>query len=171
MAGVQEGLSRPARGLPGPFEPVETSCKEGQQALYLHHSQPPWFKIMIQQPSVIVSVDGQPFEIFMSFGLLNAITRHVGIPDNVGLITVSADLKELVLMEMLSERSKSGVVTKQRGFADVEISLEDCEALLEFAADQTLDFFLRALEKASARARKAQEAAAALKFSLAGPKA
>lgn len=121
-------------------------------------------------PSILVTLDDTPQEVFMTFGLLNAITRHVGNPDNVGLITISSDLKELVLTEMLSERNANGVITKERSYGDVKISLEDCERLLDFAADHALDFFLRALEKAAARTRKAQEAVAAHKLSSGGLK-
>lgn len=112
---------------------------------------------MIEHPSCIVTLDDKPFEVFMSFGLLNAVARHVGNPDNIGLILLNSDLREMVLTELLSERSKSGAITKKREFGEVDISLEDCEKLLEFAAEHVLDFFLRALEKANKLAGKTKK--------------
>ena len=104
----------------------------------------------------------------MSFALLNSIARHVGDPENIPLIEINADLREIVLKEMLAVRTPTGKVEQSREIDDVEISIEDAEKLLEFASEHVTDFIIRALEKAGARSKLTQEKVAALKLTSSG---
>lgn len=126
---------------------------------------------MIQRPSCTVKINGQDEEIFMSFGLLNSITRHVGDPDNISLITLNADLREIILKEMIAKRTPTGKVIEERQIDEIEISLDDIENLLEFAAEHATDFLIRALEKTNARSKQYQERLKALAPSSNGQKA
>lgn len=123
---------------------------------------------MTQKPVCSVQIDGKEEEIFMSFALLNSIARHVGDPENIPLIEINADFREIILKELLAVRNPSGKITQERGIDDVEISIEDAEKLLDFASEHITDFTIRALEKAGARSKLTQEKVAALKLTSSG---
>jgi hypothetical protein len=123
---------------------------------------------MKQKPSCHVEINGKDEEVFMSFALLNTLARHVGDPENIPMIELNADLREMILKEMLAVRTPSGKITEERGLDDVEISIEDFEKLLEFASEHITDFTIRALEKAGARSKAVQEKVTALKLTSSG---
>ena len=123
---------------------------------------------MIQKPVCSVTIDGKEEEVFMSFALLNMIARHVGDPENIPLIQLNADLRELVMKELLAVRTPTGKIVQSREIEDVDISIEDAEKLLEFASEHVTDFTIRALEKAGARSKETKEKVAALKLTSSG---
>ena len=84
----------------------------------------------------------------MSFGLLNELVTLIGGPDNVAAIVGDPELREAVLFAALSERSKTGKVTKAvTDIFDVEISTEDAESVLEWVMANAIAFFMRSLKR------------------------
>lgn len=93
--------------------------------------------------SMTVTVDGEPREIFMSFNKLNKCAFLVGEVENCQMILSNPQMRGAILPILLAEKGSKPV-----DMDDVEISAEDAQALLEFAAEHVTDFMLGALEKA-----------------------
>lgn len=104
-----------------------------------------------------IKVDDQDYEIFMSFALLNRIAFLVGNPDHVHTIMLNPEMREAVLRELISPRDKKGKISKVMEIYDVEISLEDTQIALDFAADHVMDFTVRALSRSAALQNRNQE--------------
>lgn len=121
-------------------------------------------------PTCSVTIDKTEVEIFMSFALLNAVARHVGDPENIPLIMLNPDLREIILSELLAVRDPKGKVTQARSIDEVDITLLDVENLLDFVSEHVLDFMIRALEKTNARKDKYETRLKALVPSSTGPK-
>lgn len=97
--------------------------------------------------SLSVTLNGKPYEVFMSFGLLNKLLRLVGNPDNIAHIGLNADLNDAVLLELLSERDSKGKVVKPLlDLEEVAVSMSDCQALLDFVQEHLWAFMVRKLE-------------------------
>lgn len=101
-----------------------------------------------------VTIDGQPVELFMSFGLLNILTMHLSEVDQVVQIGMNYDLRTAMVNEVLVPRNGTGRVLKEgepgyvvRNLDDSNISIEDVEAIIDWASDHILNFFVRQQEK------------------------
>lgn len=118
-----------------------------------------------------IKQDGQTRELFMSFGLLNVLTGIVGDPDRVVAIPLNRELRETVLREVLTERSKSGKPTGGTPeIDDLEISVADVEKILAWVAEHVLGFFMRALKQVSAVTEKHRPEVEGLLSSFGGSK-
>jgi hypothetical protein len=99
--------------------------------------------------TVTVQVNGEDRELFMSFGILNAIAGAIdNNVENVGLVAINPLLRQAVLEALLSPRNDKGKVVPETKFdpdAD-RVSIEDVNKVLEWAAESALDFFLSAME-------------------------
>ena len=111
---------------------------------------------------IIVKVNGEDREIFMSFGLLNELTKIVEDPARVTAISVDNDLRDMVLKSLLATRKVSGKVENPCDLDDTEISVEDVERLLAWGAEHTLGFFLRSLQKVMELTKKNEKEMTAL---------
>ncbi len=104
--------------------------------------------------SITVTVNGEKKEIFMSFALLNRLSYLIGGPDQIPVAVQDPDLREALLKEMLTERSKSGKILHAEGtlanMEDLDVSMEDIHNLLDFCSEHVLDFTLAGLEKSKA---------------------
>lgn len=98
--------------------------------------------------TLTIHVDGQPRDIFMSFGLLHELLRVVGDLSGVSVMAIDADLREKVLVVVLSERDEKGKIVREFPFYTARISAEDVHAIFKWAGSHVLDFFLTAMEKA-----------------------
>jgi hypothetical protein len=98
---------------------------------------------------ITVTVAGQPREIFMSFGILNALCAAVANVEQVGLILLDPTLRLGVLEVLLSPRDDKGKITEKFDLERDEMSSADAEIVLEWAGDHVLDFFMRAVETQS----------------------
>lgn len=110
----------------------------------------------IQAPTVphhlTVQNGGVTQELFMSFGLLNRLTRHLGNIDQLPLLAVDPEMQETIILEMFTERDKSGVATKiPASLDDIQVSLDDIDLVLDFVGDHIANFFVRSAEKAQKR--------------------
>jgi len=113
-------------------------------------------------PEITVKVDGEDRDIFMSFGLLDTLSRLIGDPSNVAQVHIDLDLRKGVLEALLAERKKSGKVINEVDIEETEISIEDAEKLVEWAASHVLNFFIRSLSKVSEMTKKSEKEIKAL---------
>lgn len=100
--------------------------------------------------SISIVVDGEPFEVFMSFAMLNRICYLMGDSAQIPLLLQDPELREVVLVECLALRDPKGkkLVGKERGIDDVVVSFEDIQNVLEFVSEHVADFTVAAVEKA-----------------------
>jgi hypothetical protein len=115
-----------------------------------------------------VTVNGKEHEVFMSFALLNRLAYLVGSVDQLPMIQINPEMRDMFLGELLAERSKGGKVVTPCDPGDCDISLEDVQLVLDFASEHVLDFTLGALEKSAALQAKNQARMLSLKSSQAG---
>ena len=95
-----------------------------------------------------ITQDGEPREIFMSFGLLNEITALMGEPATAASVYFSPQLRERVLLAALHQRSKSGKIQEPlASLDDVEIAASDMEGLLAWEVDHAIGFFTRSMDR------------------------
>lgn len=99
--------------------------------------------------SLNVIVNDEPFEVFMSFSLLNRICFLMGDSAQIPLILQDAELREAVLIEALAVRDKKGKVVTRRGIDEISVSFEDIQNILEFASEHVADFTLGAVERSN----------------------
>ena len=105
---------------------------------------------------IIVKVDEEDREIFMSFGLLNELTKIIKDPTRVSSVAVDFELREEVLTSLLAVRKKSGKISEKVNLDDADISVEDVERLIEWSSEHVLSFFVRSLKKVVGLTKKHQ---------------
>lgn len=116
-----------------------------------------------------ITFEGTSRELFMSYGLLNELTGIVSSPEIVPQISLYKELREEVLGACLAERKPSGKVTKKiDDMDDIDMSIEDVEAVIDWASEAILSFFVRSLGKMAKQAEANKDVFAGLKSSLAG---
>ncbi|TPJ51669.1 MULTISPECIES: hypothetical protein [unclassified Mesorhizobium] len=92
--------------------------------------------------------NGEPREIFMSFGLLNEITALMGEPATAASVYFAPKLREQVLLTALHDRAPSGKIKERlASLDDVEISASDMEGLLAWEVDHAIGFFTRSMDR------------------------
>ncbi len=106
--------------------------------------------------SCFVKVDDKEREVFMSFALLNRLAYLIGSVEQLPMIHLDPQIRDVFLVELLSERSKGGKITTKVDIGDCDVSLEDVQLVLDFASEHVLDFTLGALEKSAALQAKNQ---------------
>jgi hypothetical protein len=97
-----------------------------------------------------IKVNGKEQDVKMTFGLLNILCRKVGDIDGAATVMMDQELREGVLVELLSTRDRSGKITEQIDLNTLEIETEAVVELLDWTQEHVLDFFLKALERAKA---------------------
>lgn len=116
-----------------------------------------------------ISINGEAREIFMSFGLLNELTRIVQDPARIGLMAIDPDMREDVLYALLAERKPSGKILKPLpDIDDIEADYLEIERLLAWAMEHTLGFFVRLLQSAATAAEREKTQMVDLVSSLTG---
>lgn len=91
------------------------------------------------------TIDGSEKDIFMSFGLMNAITRVVGNVDNVASLVNDHDARDQILVELLSERTKGGKVVNKAVLDEIDLDYNEVLSLLTWAQEHMVDFFMKSL--------------------------
>ena len=104
-----------------------------------------------------ITRDGQPRELFMSFGLLHELLAVVGDIVEISAIAVNAPLRDAVLTSVLAERNEKGVIQGELNLFVMEIPRSDIQVILSWVAGHVLDFFLTAIEE-SLKTHNAQTA-------------
>lgn len=108
---------------------------------------------VVVPPSSTLSItkDGKPYSVFMSFGLLNQLTRHLGDIDQLPMLAVDPEVQEKVLKEIFSTRDERGTVTYTPSLFEINVSVEDIDRVLDFVGDHIANFFMAAAEKSQKR--------------------
>lgn len=97
-----------------------------------------------------VKIGSDTRDILMSFGLLSTLCNIVVDPARCPLITIDPILRSEVLSELLAVRKKSGkIITPVEDVDDIDMSVEDAEGLLNWAAEHVLSFFVRNLKRSN----------------------
>jgi len=95
-----------------------------------------------------IKVDGKERDIKMTFGLLNNLCRKVGDIDGAATIMMNVDLRDGVLIELLSDRDKNGRITEPLDLNTLNVDMDAVVDLVDWTQEHVLDFFLKGLEKA-----------------------
>lgn len=95
-----------------------------------------------------VTIDDNPVEVFMSYGLLTELINSIPTMDDIQSLGLDSDKRDAFLSALIAERDKSGKKTGGRNLADVNISIKDVESLLKWGQKSLLDFFLRRFQEA-----------------------
>jgi hypothetical protein len=117
-----------------------------------------------------ISVNGEDRSIFMSFGLLNDLTSIVGDPGAIASLTLNPDMRNGVLKSALAKRKKSGKIEEEVDIDDLDVSIKDVEALLDWVSGHVMSFFVRSLRKVAAVNEKYEAPLRDLVSSLGGSK-
>jgi hypothetical protein len=100
--------------------------------------------------SDVMTYDGR--QIKMTYGLLNRLCRVVGEVDGAAVMTMDNDIRERVLIEILSPRDPQGNIPDGGEFNifSITASTEEVSEVLDWAQEQVIDFFVkRAIKTAS----------------------
>lgn len=97
--------------------------------------------------TIDVKLGAETREVKMSFGLLNEISRKVGDMDAIPEMALNADLRDEVLISLLSKRDSRGRITEEISFFELDATPEQISVLIEWAGAHVADFFLTSLEK------------------------
>lgn len=101
-----------------------------------------------------ITVNGDEHEIKMTFGLLNNLCRKVGDIEAAAVIALDTNLRDAILIELLSKRDSKGKITEAIDLDSLEADPDRIIDLIDWAGTHVLDFFLKGLE----RTKKLQEA-------------
>lgn len=116
-----------------------------------------------------ITFEGADREILMSYGLLNELAKLVGSPEVAPSISIDENLREEVLKACLAERKPSGKIVKHvADMDDLNMSIEHIEAVLDWATEHVLSFFVRSLGKMVKRVEANKDVLEGLKSSLDG---
>ncbi len=119
--------------------------------------------------SCFVNVDGEEREIFMSFALLNRLAFLIGNVEELPMIQLNPEMRDLFLVELLSKRTKGGkIIPPAVDVGDCDVSLDDVQLVLDFASEHVMDFTLGALEKSTTLQQKNMGRMLSLKSSVTG---
>lgn len=119
------------------------------------------------EPTITVKNGDVDQEIFMSFGLLNRLTRHLGNIDHLPILAVDPELQETMVREIFTQRdAKGNPVGTPPTLDEIRVSLDDIDRLLDFVGEHISDFFTRAAEKAQSRMLKINERMGVLSASM-----
>jgi hypothetical protein len=124
---------------------------------------------MTTENTITIKFNNEDRDIFMSFGLLNDLTKLVSDPSEVPRILLDPDLRDAVLKELLAERKRSGKILKELpDVEDIDASPEDIEKLLDWTMEHVISFFVRSLKKTAQMGERHLETLKSLQSSLDG---
>lgn len=90
-------------------------------------------------------VNGQT--ITMTYGLLNECVREVGDVDQLAEIHIDQELRNALLVIVLSERDDEGRIEKPVNLHKLELSVAEVQELLDWIGEHVADFFIGSLER------------------------
>lgn len=104
-------------------------------------------------------------EVKMTFGLLNVLCQTVGDMEGMSLLAMDNDLREAMLVQMLSTRDAKGKIPENGEFVlfNLDATPESVGDLLTWAQGHIFDFFMKAAVRAQAINVKGQAQMDALK--------
>lgn len=107
---------------------------------------------------ITVTVNEAPHEVFMSYGLLTELARHVPSLDMIPAIVADHDARDAFITSLLAKRSASGRIIEAVEFDNTNVSLTDIESLMDWSQEHLLNFFLRRAQKAQVQNEMIQKA-------------
>lgn len=117
-----------------------------------------------------LEVNGKAREVFMSMGLLNELCKLIGDVENIGNVVVDDTLREGVMVSLLAERSKAGKISQKFDIDELDVDPDQVIALVGWATEWVVDFFMKSAEAAKRVMVKNQERLNSLMSSPAGTK-
>ena len=98
-------------------------------------------------PTININIGDQPHEVTMFFGRLDELAEVVGNFERLPEVDFHAPTRRAVLDICLAPRDERGRRTDTEWSLPPEMSIEDGEAVLDFAKEHLVDFFIGRLEK------------------------
>ena len=84
----------------------------------------------------------------MSYGLVRSLSKILPSLDHIPALMLNDELRDKVLVALLSDRSNTGKVTKEADLDESDIAVEEVERVIAWAQEHLLDFFLRSAKNA-----------------------
>jgi len=116
-------------------------------------------------PTTFTLSDGR--QIFMSYGMLNALSQRVGGPDQISLVYLDMELQMDLLCTLMGTYDKDAKKFTPASTA-TDISLSDAERMTHWLVEHLIDFFVRTLTQAKAMEEKYQPKLAPFKSTSTG---
>lgn len=120
--------------------------------------------------TITIKQNDEDRELFMSFGLLNELTRIIGTPDRVPQVALDPNLRDEFLTALFAKRKKSGKIEEAADIEDLDVSYEDVELVLRWAQEHVMSFFVRSFRQIKAVTDKHEAEVMNLTSSLVGSK-
>lgn len=92
-----------------------------------------------------ITKDGQPYDIKMTFGLLNELVRTIGDIEAVAEISFDIELRDEVLNQIFAARDEKGRITEPVNLFTLDVHQDDIVNLLEWVGSHVTDFLLKQL--------------------------
>lgn len=120
---------------------------------------------------LIIKQNGEDRELFMSFGLLNELTKLAPTPESVALFGLDPETRTEVRKAILAERKSGGKISRPVDDPDeIEVSIEDTELMIKWAMEHVIGFFIRSMSAIEAVTKAAEPVLKGLKSSQDGSK-
>lgn len=97
----------------------------------------------------VLTRDDSSLSVFMSFGLLNTLSRYFENPQDLDAIFDNADVRIALLTECFAERNEKGEITSKIPPTALEITTEEAWEFFGWVQEHLADFFTQALKRAT----------------------
>lgn len=98
------------------------------------------------QEQLVITIDGKEHTLLMTYGLLTRLTIINQSADDMISGGIDPAARDAVIITCLTKHGRSGVLEPDFDFDALDISIAECEAILDWAQGHMLDFFMRRLE-------------------------
>lgn len=116
-----------------------------------------------------VTVNGTDYTLFMSYSVLNRLTRLAGNLEDFNGMFVDPEVQEQVVFECVKRKCKpADAKMADLSLEDFEIGVEDADKIVTWAGDHVVDFFLKAFNNAQNASKRMEPLAQNLMSSLDG---
>jgi hypothetical protein len=93
-----------------------------------------------------VTIDGQEHELFMSYGLLDRLTKIIGGSLDITTASLEPNTRNETLIACLTKKGRAGVLDKV-DIDNLDIDPEDVVRIVNWATEHVIGFFLKATER------------------------
>lgn len=96
--------------------------------------------------TLVVKINGEEHTLLMTYGLLTRLTMINSSVDN--LLNGAADptARDAMIITCLTKHGRSGVFEPGFDFDDLDVAINECERIFDWAMEHLLDFFMRRME-------------------------
>ena len=94
-----------------------------------------------------VNIGNDTKAIKMSYGLLNECSKIIGDIDGIADIALNSDVRDRLLVEVLSDRNEMGKIVDPILIFNLEMEAEDVLTLLDWVGSHVADFFLSSMTR------------------------